>query len=79
MPHDPSVNDRDLEVCATLLELAALDLTPTADVTFSRQELFDRARILGGTQVELRELDLLLVLKNACFLRQHPGGEYSLK
>lgn len=78
MPHDPN-EARDLEVVVTLLELAALDLTTTTNVMFSRQELFDRARSLGGTQVEVHELDLLIGLRSARFLTRHPGGRYSLK
>ena len=82
MVYDPN-EARDLELTVTLLELAALEialeLAPTSDVTFSRQELFDRARDLGGTQVVLPELDLLIGLRGATFLTRHPGGRYSLK
>lgn len=79
MTHDPNVKDRDLEVCTTLLELAAVELATEAEIPFSRQELFDRARDLGGSQVELPELDLLISLRGAVFLKRHPGGRYSLR
>lgn len=69
---------KDLEAIVTLLEVAALSLTPEPDATFTYRELLDEARELCGDEVDLEERDVKIVLEKASFLRK-AGGEYRLK
>lgn len=77
-PARPDVRGRDLETIVTLLELAALELTPQPDATFTRQQLLDLAREIGGPEVEMDEQDLKLVLGKNSFLKK-VGDKFRLK
>lgn len=77
-PARPAVQGRDLETIVTLLELAALELTPTPEATFTRQQLLDLAREIGGPEVEMDEQDLKRVLGKNSFLKK-VGDKFRLK
>lgn len=74
-----TAHPRDLEVLITLLELAALELTPTAGATFTRDEVVALAAEIGGEDCGVREHDLRIVLDGSNFLRREAGGRWSLK
>ncbi len=69
----------DLEVIVTLLELAAIGLSPLPDSTFSLADLLREARELGGEEVGLRDDDAQAVLIGCRFLKKVPGGRWSIK
>jgi hypothetical protein len=73
-PSDP----RDLEAIMTLLELAAISLTEDPDSSFTMQQLLERARELGGSEVRVDENDIKIVLGKAGFLKKE-GGRFRLK
>lgn len=75
--HNP--HHRDLEAIVTLLELAALELTPTAGTSFTRDELFARAMEIGGEDFPMLGVDLPIVFRGVNFLRHECGGRWSLK
>lgn len=68
---------RDLEAIVTLLEVAALSLTTTPGATFTIQQLIDEAIEIGGDDVSVR--DMRIVLKKANFLEKLAGGKVRLK
>jgi hypothetical protein len=70
----------DHEVLVTLLELAALELTPTAGATFTRAQLFDRAREIGTPDSVLAsDATLAKVLATTQFLRRGKDGALCLR
>jgi hypothetical protein len=69
----------DLGVIVTLLEVAALSLTPKHGATFSFEQLIGEARELGGEQLDLNEKDVKTVLKKARFVKKDGKGHYLLK
>jgi hypothetical protein len=69
----------DLGVIVTLLEVAALSLTPKPGTTFSFEQLVGEARELGGEHLELNEKDVKNVLKKARFVKKTGKGHYFLK
>ena len=73
------VNPRDLEAIVTLLEIAALSLTKSADATFTLKELIEEAKRLGGDEIEIEDKDVRIVLGKFGFLKSVGGGEYRLK
>lgn len=73
------VYGRDLEAIVTLLELAALELSPEPGVRFARDALLDTARRIGGPSIELEEKDVDIVLRNIGFLKKVAANEYYLK
>ena len=75
----PTANPRDLDVIVTLLELAALELTPERGATFTREELFHEARAYGGEELVLLETDLNIVLGMGGIVQKVPGGRYRMK
>jgi len=60
---------RDLEAIVTILQLAAIDLTPTTGAQFTVAQLLERARDLGG-DVDIDEDDIMIVLGKAGFLKK---------
>lgn len=68
---------RDLESIVMLLELAAIELTPKRDATFTFDELLACAREYGGSEDSLDEGDARIVLKSATFLKRK-GDRYRL-
>lgn len=73
---------RDLETLVTLLELAALELTPTEGTTFTRAELIERAKEVGcfaAGEAPYVDHDLSIVLKGARFVRRMKGGLLCLR
>ncbi len=85
MPHYPGPSDyqadpRDLEVLVVLIELAAIDRTPTPDTTFTFEEMFQTMLDYGGREIGIRESDVRIVMgMGHPFLRRHKGGRFSLK
>ena len=73
------VDGRDPEVLAVLLELAAIELTPTAHTTFTRDDLVELAREISGPEVNLRDEDIDSVLRTINTLERLPGDLYSLR
>lgn len=79
MPSGPPPDPKDLEVLVTLLELAAIDLTPAPDVRFTSDQLVAKAMDWGGREMGVEEADLRIVIRSSSFLRRHPRGELSLR
>jgi hypothetical protein len=69
----------DLEAIVTLLELAAIYLTPDPDSSFTQRELIDKARELGGDEIIPDEVDLKIVLGKAGFLKKLSAGRFRMK
>jgi hypothetical protein len=63
---------RDLEVLVTLLQLAAIELTPSTNTLFTERQLFDQAMALGGDELGVVRSDLRLVLRFSKFLGRGP-------
>lgn len=57
---------RTEDTLVTLLELAAIELTPTEGATFTRGELFAKAREIGG--IGVRAVDLRVVMGKLPYL-----------
>lgn len=74
-----TAHPRDLEALLTLLELAALELTPTAGATFTCDELVALALEISGADSGVEARDLRLVLRGSNFLRREAVGRWSLK
>ena len=68
----------DLETVVILLQLAAIELTPTAGTEFTLEELLDTARSLSGDDVVIDETDVKIVLGKAGFLKK-VGANFRLK
>ena len=84
-PHGPPVvtsahspDPKDLEAIVTLMQLAAIWLTPSPDATFSEGELLAQMRELGDEEVRVADADARIVLQHARFLRTE-RGRYRLK
>ena len=75
----PPVHGTDLEAIVMLLELAAISLTSKPDDSFTRQQLLEQARIIGGDEVVLDETDVDIVLDKAAFLAKEKQKKYRLK
>lgn len=75
----PKLNGRDLEVIMTMLELAAMELTPQAGATFTKKALLDKAREYAGDSVELLDSDVKIVLNKNGFLEDVAGGMLRVK
>jgi hypothetical protein len=71
-------SSKDLGVIVTLLEVAALSLTPRPGATFTFDQLIGEARELGGETVVLDEKDVKTVLKKARFVKK-AGKKYHLR
>lgn len=69
---------RDLEAIVTLLQLAAIELTPAPGTKFTAKQLLERVRELGGDEVKVDDADIKIVLGKAGFLKKS-GNEFSLK
>jgi hypothetical protein len=78
-PNIVTADRRDLEAIVTLLELAAVYLTPTPDATFTVEELLIEAHRLGGDEVRIEVDDVKIVLGKAGFLKKLKGGLLCLK
>ena len=70
---------RDLEHLVTLLQLAAVDLSPSTGSTFSRDELFTKAHEWAGGESDPPDVDLVIVLPGCRFLQRLTGGRYRLR
>lgn len=75
----PILRGDDLEAIVTLLELAAIELTPERGATFTREQLFEQVREIGGDEVVPTERDLLIVLQHSTFLKKLPGRRLRLQ
>jgi hypothetical protein len=80
----PKVTDfkpdpKDLETIVTMLQLAAIWLTPTAGTIFTLSQLLDQIRQLCGDELIIDEKDIMIVLANSSFLKKEPGKRFSLK
>lgn len=78
---DEQVADgRDLESIVTLLEMAAIELTPHPDATFTRDELVSKARECGGPSITLRDTDAdIVITHSAKLLKKRPSGRLALR
>ena len=72
-------SSKDLGVIATLLEVAALCLTPKPGAKFSFDELISEAQELGGKDVNLDEKDVKTVLEKARFVKKAGKQHYLLR
>ena len=72
------VQPRDLETILTILEVAALSLTKVPGATFTRKQLIQEAKEIGGKDIELREEDIKIVLHKQGFL-ESVGTELRLR
>ena len=63
----------DLEAIVTLLELAAISLTPEPDTLFTFEELMAEVHAIGGDEIVIDERDARIVLNNAHFLGKRAG------
>jgi hypothetical protein len=70
---------KDLEVIVTLLEVAALSLTPKAGSKFSLDQLMNEAQVLTGNDVKLDEKDVKTVLGKARFVKKVSKQHYLLR
>ncbi len=69
----------DLEAIVTLLEVAAILLTPTAGTLFTRDELFAQMHELGGDEITVDERDATIVMQHMKSLKRHAGNRWSLR
>jgi len=69
---------RDLETIITVLEVAALSLTTHPGATFTRDRLIEEARKIAGSDLDLQEEDIDIVLTKQSFLRRS-GKELCLR
>lgn len=75
----PPADPKDLEVITCCLELAAIELTPKSDATFTREELYTTAQKYAGDDCVLDPKDLDIVLPFVKFIQKLPGKRYQLK
>ncbi len=75
----PTPDPRDLEVLVTLLQLAAIELTPSSGTLFTKRQLFDQAMALGGDELGVATSDLAIVLQFSKFLGRGPKGTIFLR
>lgn len=78
-PRIQPMSGRDLEAIVCLMELAALQLTPAEDATFTADELFAMAVEIGGPEITLERVDFDSVLRNAGFIRRAEKGRWRLR
>lgn len=69
----------DLEAIVTLLELAAIFLTPVPGATFTRSQLVAQAREIGGDDIPVKARDVTIVLDHVRFLKREGKDRFSLK
>lgn len=74
----PTPDPRDLEAIVTLLDLAAICLTPKPGTKFTIEELIAKAQEIGGDEIPLNPKDLLIVLPFMKYLkrRRDPGKTF---
>ena len=78
-PPIPVADSRDLEAIVMLLELAAIYLTTGPEATFTKEELIERARAIGGEEINLDEADVKIVLRKTGFLKKAGAGRLRMK
>lgn len=69
---------RDLETIVTLMQLAALELTPDKGAEFTEAQLMASMRDFAGDDCALDAADVRIVLAHASFLKKK-DGRYTLK
>jgi hypothetical protein len=69
----------DLEVIVTMLEIAALNLTPDPSATFTFDDLLAEANRMGGSEIVFDARDVAIVVPGCKFLKPVPGGRYRLE
>lgn len=74
LPDIPTSDRSDLEAIVTLLELAAICLTPYPGAPFTKQQLIAKAREMGGDDIQLEEADIKIVLGKPGFLKKSTEG-----
>jgi hypothetical protein len=67
----------DCEMLQTLLELAALEMTPTAGATFTRADVIALAKEIADCEI-ITDAYLGAVLDRSTFLRDEGNGRWSL-
>lgn len=70
---------KDLEIIVTLLEVAALSLSPKEGTKFSLDQLVGEARELAGADLKLDERDVKTVLGKARFVKKAGKQHYLLR
>lgn len=78
-PPIPVPDSKDLEAIVMLLELAAIQLTPDPEATFTKEELIEQARAIGGEEIDLDETDVKIVLGKTGFLKTAGRGRLRMK
>lgn len=73
------VSPKDLGVIVTLLEVAALSLTPKPGAKFTFAELIHEARDISGGDLDFDERDVKTVLKKARFVKKVGKQQYLLR
>jgi hypothetical protein len=76
---DYKADPKDLETIVTMLQLAAIFLTPTTGTIFTLQQLLDQVRQLCGKDLLIEEKDIMIVLANSSFLKKLSGQRFILK
>lgn len=76
--HTPVAQPKDLEAIVMLLELAAIELSPTPGTEFTFAELLGQANEIGGGEVVIEENDAQIVLEKARFVSKK-GKRFSLR
>jgi hypothetical protein len=65
----------DLEAIVTLLEIAAIELTPNPSATFTSDELIGKACALGGSELPIDPADAAIVLDYSSFMFEKAGDD----
>lgn len=63
----------DLEAIVTLLDLAAISLTPDPSARFTYEQLLAEARDIGGDEITLDERDVKIVLPFMPYIKRERG------
>lgn len=76
---DYKADPKDLETIVTMLQLAAIWLTPQPDTIFTLQQLLTQVRELCGKDLLIDEKDIMIVLASSSFLKKLSGQRFMLK
>jgi hypothetical protein len=71
---------RDLEYIVTLIQIAAIYLTPEPGTLFTYEQIFNQAKELAGEEFPLEETDFKIVMANyPSLLKKEKGGFYRME
>lgn len=74
-----TMHPTDLEGIVTMLEIAAIYLTPAPGSWFTVEQLLAEAKTIGGDEYVIDEADARIVIANAGFLVKGNGGRLCLR